>query len=178
MNKRISRTEKNKVLIILLVSLFILSCSKEVEPISPIANSGNFKLNGKKYSAEYAAYEIGDNSYSLYFYSEGISFLSYPAGLIGYGNIIQLSINESIFNSADFAFNNLRVNESISISGGNAYIDYSTSNNTGLCYEIDYGTIVSHIKNDFYFFEYNIVLKNGEEVSGSCAGNLIVYKRK
>jgi len=159
----------------LIVSICITSCSKESGPNFSVANSGNFSLNGTKYKADYAVYGKTGDKYNLYFYSEGVSFSDYPLGLLGYGHIVRLSMSESIYSSADFSISSLRLNETISISSGDIYIDFSNSYNTGTHYEIESGTIINQVKSGFYLFKYELILKSGETVTGSFTGSLIVF---
>lgn len=175
MVKNMINKAKWNYFLFLVVSIFIYSCSTELDSPYSVSNSGSFRLNGTKYNAEYALYANSGSNYDLYFYSENISFLDYPFSLFGYGNIVKLSLNESIFKSTDYVISNIKLNETINVINGDIYINYSDSNNIGSHYEIDRGTLTIQVKKGFYLFNYDLIQKSGETITGSYTGSLIVF---
>lgn len=175
-NKQLLSLLRAEFAILFIIHLLISSCSKDSEIEIQNMNTGEFKFESMNYSTPYALYEVNEDSNSyLYLYSEGLSLSGdNPVSFYGMGDLILISLGESIYNSTNHSIQNLKTDEYIECNEGSVFISLQTQDANPTGYEISSGTLMNKVVKGYYQFEYNLMLKNGETVEGSYLGGLIV----
>jgi len=171
---------------VLLLVFAYTGCKKQTTEKYP-DKSYFYKADKVSHLTPYSLFQINDTianpnitDYSINFYSDDVSYTVFNGKFVGWGDLVSLNINTSVFKSGvvQQAFNVDNLQEgTIKVESGTAYLGYDFNyKSAGSAINITGGTLTVWKYKDRYKINYKINLDDGSVIEGAYWDSMsVVY---